>query len=113
MAQGFDARVLVVAAALAVMWQAASAQAQTYPSQDIHFISGFPAGSGSDVMVRYYAEKIRVLSGRPVIVENKPGANGAIAIEYTARAKPDGHTILVHAGSGIGASQAILKNPSF
>lgn len=87
--------------------------AQTYPAQDIHFISGFAAGSGSDVMVRYFADKIRPLAGRTILVENKSGANGAIAIEHTTRAKPDGYTILVHAGSGIGASQALLKNPAF
>lgn len=89
------------------------ASAQSYPSQDIHFISGFPPGSGADVMVRYFAEKIRQLAGHPVLVENKPGATGNIAIEYTTRAKPDGYTILVHAGSGIAASQALLKQPPF
>jgi tripartite-type tricarboxylate transporter receptor subunit TctC len=89
------------------------ASAQSYPSQDIHFISGFTAGGGSDVMVRYFAEKVRTLAGRTILVENKPGANGAIAIEYTARAKPDGYTILVHAGSGIGASQALMKAPPY
>ena len=90
-----------------------AAQAQSYPSQDIHFISGFPPGSGADVMVRYFAEKIRPLAGKPVLVENKPGATGNIAIEYTVRSKPDGHTILVHAGSGIAASEALLKTPPF
>ena len=113
MARGWSFDTCAAAAAAVVLWSAGAVQAQTYPSQDIHFISGFPAGSGSDVMVRYFAEKLRVLAGRSVIVENKPGANGAIAIEYTARSKPDGYTILVHAGSGIGASQALLKNPSF
>ena len=55
------------------------APAQTYPSQDLHFICGFPPGSGADVLVRYYAEQIRSLVGRTVIVENKPGASGQIA----------------------------------
>jgi tripartite-type tricarboxylate transporter receptor subunit TctC len=108
--QGFARWSAIVAAAALV---SSEARTQAYPAQDIHFISGFAAGGGSDVMVRYFAEKIRPLAGRAVIVENKPGATGAIAIEYTARAKPDGYTILVHAGSGIGASQALLKNPSF
>ncbi len=90
-----------------------AAQSEPYPSQDIHFISGFPPGSGADVMVRYFAEKVRVLAGKSIVVENKPGATGNIAIEYTVRSKPDGYTILVHAGSGIAASQALLKNPPF
>src|SRR5437763_252554 len=97
----------LIAATLASLFAfaAGAAQAQSYPAQDIHFISGFPPGSGADVMVRYFAEKIRPLAGRTVLVDNKPGATGNIAIEYTARAKPDGYTILVHAGSGIAASQ--------
>jgi len=103
----------LVLVALAAGLAPGRAQAQAYPSQDIHFISGFSAGGGADVMVRYFADKIRPLAGQAIIVENKPGATGAIAIEYTARSKPDGYTILVHAGSGIGASQALLKNPSF
>jgi tripartite-type tricarboxylate transporter receptor subunit TctC len=100
-------------AALVLATMPAPAVAQTYPAQDIHFISGFSAGGGSDVMVRYFAEKMRPLAGHTILVENKPGANGAIAIEYTARARPDGYTILVHAGSGIGASQALMKTPPY
>jgi tripartite-type tricarboxylate transporter receptor subunit TctC len=62
-------------------------------------------------MVRYFAEKLRLLTGRTTVVENKPGANGNIAIEYTARSKPDGYTILVHAGSGIAGNQHLFKKP--
>lgn len=101
---------MLVASGLAAV---TSAQAQPYPNQEIHFISGFPPGSGADVLVRYFAEKIRLLAGHPVLVDNRPGATGNIAIEYTARAKPDGYTILVHAGSGIAASQALFKKPPF
>src|SRR5262245_37505657 len=98
---------------LLILLSGPGVRAQTYPAQDIHFISGFAAGSGSDVMVRYFGEKIRQLAGRPVIVENRTGANGNIAIEYVARSKPDGYTILVHAGSGIAANQALFKKPPF
>ena len=47
--------------------------AQEYPSQDIRLICGFPAGSGADIFVRYFAEKLRPIAGRSVIVENKAG----------------------------------------
>src|SRR5262245_43457276 len=67
------------------------ARAQSWPSQDIHFVTGFPPGSGADVITRYFAEKTRVISGKNVIVENKPGAAGSIATEYVARSKPDGY----------------------
>ena len=64
-----------------------SAQAQQYPNQDIHFICAFPPGSGADVLVRYFAEKVRPLTGKNVIVENKSGAGGNIAMEYVGQAK--------------------------
>lgn len=98
-------------AAAAAVAAPAVLRAQGYPSGDLHFISGFAPGSGADVMVRYFAEKVRAMSGRTVVVENKPGANGNIAIEYTARSKPDGHTVLVHAGSGIAGNQSLFKKP--
>jgi len=83
-----------------------------YPSREVKFVCGFPAGSGADTYVRYYAEKFRQVSGRTVVVENRVGANGNIATEYTARAKPDGYTIYVHAGSGIAANMHLFKNPT-
>jgi tripartite-type tricarboxylate transporter receptor subunit TctC len=55
------------------------AHAQDYPSQDVHLICGFPPGSGADVFVRYFGEKLRPVAGRNVIVENKVGANSNIA----------------------------------
>ena len=88
------------------------APAQTYPSQDVHFICGFAAGSGADIIVRYFAEKLRPLMGRSIIVENKVGAIGNLATEYVARAKPDGLTIYVTGASGVAANMHIFKNPS-
>ena len=84
---------------------------QDFPSQDIRFICGFPAGSGADVLVRYFGEKVRPLVGRTIIVENKAGAAGNIAAVYTARAKPDGHTVYVHAASAIAANMHLFKAP--
>ena len=102
-----------VAFGLAALGSAWSAHAQDYPTQDIRFICGFPAGSGADVLVRYFAEKLRPLAGRPVIVENKVGAAGNIAAEFTTRAKPDGHTVHVHAGSAVAANQHLFKRRPF
>jgi tripartite-type tricarboxylate transporter receptor subunit TctC len=89
------------------------ARADDYPSQDIRFICGFPAGSGADVLVRYFAEKVRHVAGRTVIVENKVGAAGNIAATFTAKAKPDGYTVHVHAGSAVAANQHLFKNRPF
>ena len=85
--------------------------AQAYPSQDIRLICAFPPGSGADVLVRYFAEKLRPVAGRTVIVENKSGAGGNIATEYVARSKPDGHTIYVHAATAVAANQHLFKKP--
>ena len=101
---------LALTAALAMM--PAATQAQDYPNQDIHFICAFPPGSGADVLVRYFAEKLRPIVNRTVIVENKAGAGGNIATEYVARAKPDGYTIYVHAGSAVAANQSLFKKSS-
>jgi tripartite-type tricarboxylate transporter receptor subunit TctC len=87
------------------------ARGQAYPSQDIRLICAFPPGSGADVLVRYFGEKLRPITGRTVIVENKAGAGGNIATEYVARAKPDGHTIYVHAATAVAANQHLFKKP--
>jgi len=83
--------------------------AQSYPAGDIHLICGFPAGSGADAIVRHYGEALKRLSGRTVLVENRPGAGANIAIEYVAKAKPDGLTLLVHGGTGLAANMYLYK----
>ena len=100
---------LIAATALASSFGVA--QAQTYPSQDIHIVVGFAPGSGPDVTARYLAEQLRVKFGKPVLVENKPGAVGNIATEYVARAKPDGHTLLLNGGGSLAATAYLFKNP--
>jgi tripartite-type tricarboxylate transporter receptor subunit TctC len=88
-----------------------AAPAQQYPSQDIHIICAVPPGSGADVLVRFFAEKLRPITGRTIIVENKVGALGNIAAEYTARAKPDGYTIHIHSASVVATNYSLLKTP--
>ena len=99
---------VVLAAALLI---SPGVRAQQYPNQDIHFICVFPPGSGADVLVRYFAEKVRPLTGKNIIIENRSGAGGNIGIEYVARSKPDGYTVLVHGASGVAASMSLFKNP--
>ena len=100
---------MVLAALLGALPGAACAQ--QYPSQDIHLICAFPPGSGADVLVRYFGDKLRPIANRTIIVENKAGAGGNIATEYAARAKPDGYTIYVHAASTVAASMHLFKKP--
>ena len=80
----------------------APAQAQSdFPRETIQFVSGYTVGSGADIIVRFFSERVARISGGSVIVLNKPGATGNIATEFVARSKPTGHTVLVHAGSGM------------
>jgi len=83
-------------------------RAQDYPSRPITAICGYSAGSGADVLTRYFAEKLHVLSGQPVVVENKVGALTVLAGDAVARAKPDGYTIYVTAGNASLASPPFL-----
>jgi tripartite-type tricarboxylate transporter receptor subunit TctC len=105
------ARLGVLAVAAATL-QFAPARAQdNYPSGTIRFVCAFPAGSGADVLVRYFADKVSKLANATIIVENRPGAASNIAAEYTARSKPDGHTMFVHSGNSIAGNMHMFRRP--
>jgi tripartite-type tricarboxylate transporter receptor subunit TctC len=87
--------------------------AEPYPTRTISLICALPPGSGADVLVRYFGDKLAEVSHATVIVENKPGAAGNIAAEYVVRAKPDGYTVYVHGANTIAANLNILKSPPF
>jgi len=88
--------------------------AQEYPVREIRSICNFAPGSGADILVRFYSDKLSKLAGKPVIVENKPGANGSIATADLARAKPDGHSLMITpASSTIAAAPYLFKNLQF
>ncbi|MDT2023503.1 tripartite tricarboxylate transporter substrate binding protein [Methylocella sp. CPCC 101449] len=112
----FTRRQFVAASAgAAALPLAGGAFAQSdYPSGPLRAICMFPPGTGADVLVRFYANKLAQLSQRTVIVENKPGAFGNIATEYVARAKPDGLTIYIAPGSSVlAAAPHLFKKLSF
>ena len=90
------------------------AAAQEYPAREIRSICNYAAGSGADIIVRYYSDKLAKLAGKAVVVENRTGANGAIATLELARSKPDGHTIMITpASSTIAAAPYLFKNLPF
>lgn len=90
---------LIAASALLAAPLIAFAQAQEYPSKPIRFIVPYASGGGTDIMARAIGQKLGDAWGKSVIVENKPGANGAIGSEYVARQPADGYTILITIGS--------------
>ena len=93
------------ALALPCLALAGFACAQDYPAREIHAVSPVAAGSGGDILVRYWADKLSKLSGKPVIVDNKGGAQGVVGTEYAARARPDGYTLLFTPASSMLAAQ--------
>src|SRR5271165_6825925 len=88
----------------------AIADTDNYPAGPIKSICPFAPGSGADTKVRFYSNKLSQITGKPVIVENKPGALGNIATEAVARAKPDGYTIYIAPGSStLAAAPSLFK----
>jgi tripartite-type tricarboxylate transporter receptor subunit TctC len=95
---------LLAVAALAIGAIAAPACAQDFPTQTIKLIIPFGPGGGTDIVGRILAEYMQAKLGKPVVVENKPGAGGILGNEFVANAAPDGYTIgLMTAGQVIAA----------
>jgi len=84
-----------------------SATAQPYPSKQVRIVVGFVPGGGSDFIARLVSAKLTEVFGRPVIVENRPGAGGAIATELAARASADGYTLLLGSAGPFGIIPAL------
>jgi tripartite-type tricarboxylate transporter receptor subunit TctC len=95
---------------IVLMWVCSSAvSAQSYPSKSIRIIVPFTPGSATDIMARIVGERLNAAWGQPVVVENKPGAGGTIGIRDTARADPDGYT-LVLVSSGHAVNHVLYKD---
>jgi tripartite-type tricarboxylate transporter receptor subunit TctC len=81
---------------------------QSYPTQTIRILAGFPAGGGIDLLARILAEPLKAL-GQAVVVENRTGAAGMIAAQATTKAEPDGHTLLMATSGEIAISYHLYK----
>ncbi|MEO8120420.1 MAG: tripartite tricarboxylate transporter substrate binding protein [Rhodoferax sp.] len=88
---------LLQAAALALSLTGGSAMAQAWPSRPISLIVPFPAGGTTDVLARAVGQELSKSLGQPVIVESRPGAGATLGADYVAKAKADGHTLLMGA----------------
>ena len=103
-------RTVNTVAALLAMVVAGGAQGQAFPSKPIKVVIPFVAGGSSDIVGRAIASKFQEFLGQPGIVENRPGANGAIAAEFVAKADPDGYTILVGSIGVFSINAALFKD---
>jgi len=88
-------------------------QAQAYPTKPIRVVVPFPPGAATDTIARAFSQAVATSIGQPVVVENKAGADGAIAGTEVARAAPDGHTLLFATNSPMSAVPALKKNPPY
>jgi len=95
-----------VAAALAAVLAAGGAAAQDYPNRPIRLVVAFAAGGTTDFVARQLAEKAKASLGQSIVVENKPGANGAIGADFVAKSEPDGYTLF------FSTAGALAINPS-
>ena len=84
--------------------------ARTFPDRPVRIVVPFGAGGGTDTLARVIAGKMGESLSQPVIVENKPGAQGIIACELVRKAAPDGHTLLIATSGPMAANVAIRSN---
>ena len=98
---------------LACLLLSAAASAQSYPSLPIRLIVPFPPAGITDLSARLVAEGLRAKFNQPVIVENKPGANGVIGLREMLKADPDGYTLMASTLGSVVLTYAMEANPPF
>jgi tripartite-type tricarboxylate transporter receptor subunit TctC len=96
-------------AASALFACATAVSAQSWPSKPVRIMVGAGAGGGTDIIARMLAEKYQTALGQPFVVENKPGASNTIAADLTARATPDGTTLLLATNTGQAIAPHLIK----
>ena len=89
------------------------AYAQSWPTKPIKIVLQFPPGGSTDVVTRVLAQSLTTSLGQTVIVENKPGADGAIAAEYVLRSEPDGYTFFMASNTPMMQVPLLKKNPPY
>jgi tripartite-type tricarboxylate transporter receptor subunit TctC len=98
---------------LAPLATPALAQAQAFPDRPIRVVIGYPPGGGVDTVGRPIMQRLQERLGQAVVVENRAGANGNIAMEHVARADPDGHAIFMGDAGNLAITHALYPNLPF
>jgi tripartite-type tricarboxylate transporter receptor subunit TctC len=88
-----------------------AAWTQSYPARSVHVIVPLSAGSAADILARRLAQKMSESWGRPVIVENRPGAGTTLGADFVAKAEPDGHTLLINSAAFAASAAVRAKLP--
>jgi len=100
---------IALAVVTAPLIAAPQAFAQTFPSQPIRVVVPFPAGGGTDILVRIIQDKYSARLGQPVVIDNRPGASGNIGSGVVAKSTPDGYTLLVQ-GTIVGIYPTVFSS---
>ncbi|MEY2683815.1 MAG: hypothetical protein RJA09_959 [Pseudomonadota bacterium] len=103
---------LAAGLALAGLTGFASAQAQDYPSKAVKIVVPFGPGGAGDLTARAVGAQLSTLWGKPVVIENKPGAGGVVAADSVVKADPDGYTLFLMS-NGTAVTQALFQNLPF
>ena len=107
-------RLFLRALTLGTALLAAAAHAQTaWPTKQIRILVGYAAGGSTDVTARLVGQALSERLGQPVIIENRPGAGGNLAAEATAKADPDGYTLLMATSTTIATNPSLYKSLPF
>lgn len=111
---GLPSRLVVVVAALAALIiSPVDAMAQSFPSRQLRIVVPYPAGGPTDALARIVAAELQADLKQTVIVENKPGASGAIGSREVARSDPDGHTLVLGTNQTHVTNAVLLKEPGY
>jgi tripartite-type tricarboxylate transporter receptor subunit TctC len=89
------------------------AHAQNYPTRPITLVVPYAAGGGNDVMARIVGEKMSKTLGQQIVIENRPGAGGAVATRQVAKAAPDGYTLVIGGTGSLAVNPTLLPNVGY
>ncbi len=99
--------------AIPLMALVASAAAETYPAKPIRIVVAYTPAGTTDILARAIGQKLTEAWGQPVIIDNRPGANGNIGTEYAAKTTPDGYTLLMTTAAPHGINPGLYRKLGF
>ncbi len=105
--------IIKISGIVALSCLALAARAADYPDKPISILVGFPPGTSTDSVARILGERLSKELGQPIIIKNRPGVGGSLAVSELAKTKPDGYTIALSASGPLGINPHLLKNLNY
>jgi tripartite-type tricarboxylate transporter receptor subunit TctC len=100
-------------AALLLASTATASIAAAFPDKPLRLVVPFPPGGALDILARGLAPTLEAQLKQPIVVDNRPGANGALAFDLVAKARPDGYTLLLGSASGLAVNPILIPNIAY